>query len=84
MQGDQYCRVKNEAKNRCPLANPFPLKGHSIATFPDDAADLGDLMQRVDNALYEAKKRGRDCVTVSRQNLGAAAPLAAAESATGP
>ena len=34
--------------------------GH--ATYPEDAETRNDLIERADEALYEAKRRGRNCV----------------------
>lgn len=36
-----------------------------VATFPDDAREPHDLLDKADAALYAAKWRGRDCVVVS-------------------
>lgn len=53
------------------ISEPVPLKsrvnaavsvsiGYSL--FPDDADDRGILMQQADQAMYEAKKQGKNCV----------------------
>ena len=39
-----------------------------MATFPIDARDSKELFEMADRALYEAKRRGRDC-TVSAAEL---------------
>jgi diguanylate cyclase (GGDEF)-like protein/PAS domain S-box-containing protein len=35
-----------------------------IATFPTHAGNLEDLVRAADNALYRAKKAGRDCISI--------------------
>ena len=52
------------------LETPFVLEGHEfeiaasigVATFPDDASDMSDVLKRADAALYEAKRAGRGTV----------------------
>ena len=51
------------------LSQPFFLDGHTvqvsgslgISLFPDDAESFEELMQRSDRAMYEAKRRGKNC-----------------------
>lgn len=38
-----------------------------VATFPDDALSEQKLLDRADEALYEAKRRGRNCVVSYRE-----------------
>ncbi|MQL52564.1 diguanylate cyclase [Desulfofundulus thermobenzoicus] len=55
--------------------HPFPLNRLSVqvrislgvAACPGDARDVDDLVQRADQALYRAKKRGKDCVVLYRE-----------------
>ncbi|WP_188860504.1 putative bifunctional diguanylate cyclase/phosphodiesterase [Marinobacterium nitratireducens] len=50
------------------LREPFPARGRSnfvsasigITVFPDDAQDVHDLLRQADQAMYEAKKFGRN------------------------
>jgi diguanylate cyclase (GGDEF)-like protein/PAS domain S-box-containing protein len=52
------------------LETPFVIEGHEfevaasigVATFPDDGAELADVLKRADAALYEAKRDGRGTV----------------------
>jgi diguanylate cyclase (GGDEF)-like protein len=41
-----------------------------VATFPVDAADADGLFELADQALYAAKRRGRDCVVTARELQG--------------
>lgn len=45
---------------------PLPPLGLSlgVATWPDDAQTASELVDRADQALYEAKRRGRGCAVV--------------------
>ncbi len=43
-------------------AGPSFTVSAGIATFPKDGADLQALLRVADRMLYEAKRRGRDCV----------------------
>jgi diguanylate cyclase (GGDEF)-like protein len=38
-----------------------------IASFPQNGTDIKDLIGVADNALYEAKRRGRDCIVIERR-----------------
>lgn len=40
-----------------------------IATYPEDGATLGDIMAAADAALYEAKRLGKDRITLSDERL---------------
>ena len=52
------------------LEQPFTLEGHEfeiaasigIATYPDDGAEMPDVLKRADAALYDAKRDGRGTI----------------------
>jgi hypothetical protein len=44
---------------------PVTTMSGGIATFPDDAADLEQLIKRADEGLYRAKAEGKNRVTVT-------------------
>jgi diguanylate cyclase (GGDEF)-like protein/PAS domain S-box-containing protein len=60
------------------LANPFVIKGTSstigasigIATHPEDAVTVDDLLKCADEALYEAKRAGKNTFRFSREPAG--------------
>ncbi len=53
-------RIRRELARRGGNA-PITLSA-GVATFPIHASDRGHLISAADTALYEAKRRGRDCV----------------------
>jgi GGDEF domain-containing protein len=38
-----------------------------VAIYPDDGLDVASLRRRSDEALYEAKRRGRNCVVLAAE-----------------
>ncbi|HYF59984.1 MAG TPA: diguanylate cyclase [Burkholderiaceae bacterium] len=60
--------ARTAARLRAAMAAPVLVDGRPCrigasigwATFPDEAGDLGALLQRADAAMYEAKRAGRD------------------------
>jgi GGDEF domain-containing protein len=38
-----------------------------VAIYPDDGVDAATLRRRSDEALYEAKRRGRNCVVMAAE-----------------
>lgn len=67
------------------LSQPFELEGLSlqlsasigVASYPDDSADIEDLMRCADLAMYEAKAGGRNRVQYFRRELDLRARRAA-------
>lgn len=57
-------RIKNADKQ--PLGAITVSAG--VATFPADAADAGELLQHTDNAMYVAKKSGKDRIYIYGDN----------------
>ncbi|MGB5345568.1 MAG: EAL domain-containing protein [Woeseia sp.] len=63
------------------LADPFHVQGHEvfmtasmgIAQYPDDAADVIDLIRNADAALYHAKKNGGNVFAHYRSEMNEAA-----------
>ncbi len=59
---------------------PFVISGHTfhvtcsmgLSLFPRDGADCSDLLRNADEALYRAKKDGRNCVAIHSPELHAA------------
>lgn len=47
---------------------PKPTVSQGIAVFPYDVSDAASLVDLADQALYSAKQRGRDQITVSTRN----------------
>jgi diguanylate cyclase (GGDEF)-like protein len=64
-----------EKMHRC-LKNPIEVSGQKfsisssigVAVFPQDGADAAALTKSADEAMYRAKKAGRDCVRLSEAN----------------
>ena len=62
-------------KIRCTLAAPFLVSGLSlevsssigVALYPDDGRSESSLLLGADRAMYEAKRSGRDQVSLSRR-----------------
>ncbi len=66
---EDWTRVEGIALNIiAALAQPFDIDGHTaqvtvsigITLYPDDGADLNLLMENADQAMYEAKRAGRN------------------------
>ena len=74
------------------LSEPFVLEGHTvrvsgslgISLFPDDAESFEELMQRSDRAMYEAKRRGKNCFWRFSPDLKATPTSIARGDASGP
>ncbi len=43
-----------------------------VATYPDNGKDIGAIMEAADGALYEAKRRGRNCIVAGRAKQSSA------------
>lgn len=48
-----------------------------IAAYPEDGADLKELVKAADGALYAAKEQGRDCVVLHQEMTAPATAIAA-------
>ena len=61
-------RIRNQIAEKEMGSDGSPLKvtvSVGVASFPRDGDDPHSLMKRADAALYEAKRRGRNCVVLS-------------------
>jgi diguanylate cyclase (GGDEF)-like protein/PAS domain S-box-containing protein len=60
------------------IAIPFEVKGHvvsigvsiGISFYPEDGAEAEELMQKADNAMYAAKREGKNRVTCYTEEIG--------------
>ena len=62
-------RIRDEVEKMCFYVKEKTLIAHltvsiGIATFPDDASGLEDLIDKADKALYKAKRRGKNRVEI--------------------
>jgi len=73
------------ASHGFPFGDKQPLKRLSIsggvASYPEDGLDAAGLLRSADEALYEAKRQGRDCVLPAKQSGAAVAVAPRAEAA---
>jgi diguanylate cyclase (GGDEF)-like protein/PAS domain S-box-containing protein len=81
LEGDARAAAERVARDLLEtLEQPFQLEGHEfeiaasvgIATFPDDGADMAEVLKRADNALYEAKHGGRGTIRFATGETAAA------------
>ena len=73
-------RIKAERIRKSVESTTFPFMEHQplkcisisvgVATFPDQANDPQDLVDRADRAMYVSKKKGRNQVTLYSKELG--------------
>ncbi len=62
------------------LSKPFIIKGQDIsvgasigvATFPEDGEDVSELLKNADLAMYEAKRKGKNCYSFYSQEMNIA------------
>jgi diguanylate cyclase (GGDEF)-like protein len=78
--GEVLGRLRNRLRDSVQSSGgPEFTASFGMATAPQDGAALPALLRKADRALYEAKRRGRDCVVhFSELSTAPAAPLGSA------